>query len=441
MSDSMFTPLAAAGLTSLKLQHDWRTGEFRLWAGKEWDASLRFSDYGQTFSAYNLLNAEPRSLGTAEVRELFAQHGLSDYLDEVLDLIRQGRHIGIEAYFHAEKNIRFMCHQHSLTQGLRNKRQAIMAGGIRRHPLHEAEIDVVIDGLNLGRAMSFKNIAADLDFGGCKTTVHMDELDIDDLEVMGFLAFAIDRTRSMTGPDMYFPTAMADVMNEHFSMQFTGGPSSPLGETGKPTAYGTYLSLVEAVRFYEGYDSLAGKQAVVAGLGAVGWHLAEHLLEAGASVRVADLNSERVERFIAEHEGAQQIAVDDVLSAQGDVLCPAAIGGLLDEAAILDLKYQYVWGPANNQLRASSQEEEERLARLLAERGVRFQVEWWHNTAGVMCGAEEYVHGREASYEKLLERIERTIPRRTRENLEAAAQLGITPTERAYRACIDQIYA
>ena len=64
--------------------------------------------------------------------------------------------------------------------------------------------------------MSFKNIAADLDFGGCKTTVHMDELDLEDFEVMGFLAFALDRTRSMTGPDMYFPTAMADVMNEHY---------------------------------------------------------------------------------------------------------------------------------------------------------------------------------------------------------------------------------
>lgn len=441
MTQSIFTPLAAAGLTSLKLQYDWRTGEFRLWAGKEWNGDVRFSEYGKTFSAENLLTVDTRSLNTHEVRALFAEHGLADYLAEVLELIRQGKHIGIEAYFHPEKNIRFMCHEHSLTQGLRNKRHAIMAGGIRRHPLTDAELDVIIDGLNLGRAMSFKNIAADLEFGGCKTTVHMDELDLDDFEVMGFLAFAIDRTRSMTGPDMYFPTAMADVMNERYSSQFTGGPRSPLGETGKPTAYGTYLSLLEAIRFYEGEATIAGKKVVVAGLGSVGWHLAEHLVAAGAQVSVADINAERVEQFLGKHDGVSQIAVDDVLTAEADVLCPAAIGGLLDEAAIRGLKYQYVWGPANNQLRASNQEEEERLAQLLLERGVHFQVEWWHNTAGVMCGAEEYVRGAEASYEQLLERIKVTIPRKTRENLEDAARRGISPTENAYRSCIDKIYA
>lgn len=441
MTQSIFTPLAAAGLTSLKLQYDWRTDEFRLWAGREWGEDRRFTEYGQTFSAENLLSAESRALGTAEVRSLFAEHDLLEYLDEVLELVRQGKHVGIEAYFHAEKNIRFMCHRHSLTLGLRNKRQAIMAGGIRRHPLSDTELDVIIDGLNLGRAMSFKNIAADLDFGGCKTTVHMDELDLDDLEVMGFLAFAIDRSRSMTGPDMYFPTAMADVMNERFSSQFTGGPNSPLGETGKPTAYGTYLSLLEAVRFHEGEASLAGKKVVVSGLGSVGWHLATHLVEAGASVCVADINSERVAQFLAEHEGVSKLEVDEVLRAEADVLCPAAIGGLLDEAVIRELKYRYVWGPANNQLRASSQEEEERLARILAERGIHFQVEWWHNTAGVMAGAEEYLRGADASYAQLVERIERTIPRKTRENLELAAELGITPTERAYQSCMDKIYA
>lgn len=435
--------MAAAGLTSMKLQYDWRTDEYRLWAGTEWDADREFARYGDNFSAENLLSPNTRALGTAEVRALFAEHGLTDHLERVLDLIRQGRHIGIEIYYHAGKDIRFMCHQHSLRQGLRNKRHAIMAGGIRRHPVEEPEIDVVVDGLNLGRAMSFKNIAADLDFGGCKTTVQMGELDVTDMEVMGFIAFALDRTRSMTGPDMYFPTLMADVMNEHFSMQFTGGPSSPLGETGKPTAYGTFLALREAVAVTEGTDaSLAGRSAVVSGLGSVGWHLAGHLVDAGVRVTVADLNTERVAQFVAAHPGSDVATakVSEVMTLDADILCPAAIGGVLDEDTIRGLKYRYVWGPANNQLRATNEAEEIRLARILAERGIVFQVEWWHNTAGVMCGAEEYIHGTEASYEKLERRIESTIPRKTRENLEAAAAAGITPTENAYRSCHELIY-
>jgi leucine dehydrogenase len=323
-----------------------------------------------------------------------------------------------------------------------NKRHATMAGGIRRHPREEAEIDVVVDGLNLGRAMSFKNIAADLEFGGCKTTVQMDELDLDDLEALGFIAFALDRCRTMTGPDMNFPTAMSDVINKHFSAQFTNGPSSPLGESGKPTAYGTYLALKEAVRFTEGSDSLAGKSVAVMGLGAVGWYLADLLNTEGASLYVADVNTERVAKFISEHAHGHVVAVDvaEVLDLDAEILCPAAIGGIIDEGVISRLRYRYVFGPANNQLKATSQAEEERLARLLADRGILFQTEWWHNTAGVMCGAEEYINGANASYESLQKRIEQTIPVKTRANLEQARELGITPTENAYRTCADTIY-
>jgi leucine dehydrogenase len=442
MNDSLFAPLAAEGLTTLKLQYDWRTDEHTLFAAREWDADRDFSRYRSRFAAESLLTQRARFLNSEEVYALYEAHGLRGYLDTVLDLLRQGRHFGIEAYFHAGKNIRFMCNHHSRKQGAMNKRQATLAGGIRRHPLEESELDVIVDGLNLGRAMSFKNIAADLDFGGCKTTVQMDELDLADLEALGFLAFAIDRSRTMTGPDMNFPTAMSDVINAHFSPQFTNGPSSPLGESGRPTAYGTFLALKEAVRFTEpGSDGrLDGKRVVVSGLGAVGRHLAELLHGDGAAVIVADLNEARVAEFLAAHPGSTRVGVDEVLDLEADVLCPAAIGGIIDETVIGRLRYRYVWGPANNQLRATNQREEERLSRLLAERGIVFQTEWWHNTAGVMCGAEEYINGAHASYDSLQQRIESTIPRKTRENLAEAARLGLTPTENAYRVCADIIY-
>ena len=55
-------------------------------------------------------------------------------------------------------------------------------GGIRRHEPEEDEIDVFIDGMNLGRGMTFKNIAADIPMGGCKITVQMEPVDLDDLD-------------------------------------------------------------------------------------------------------------------------------------------------------------------------------------------------------------------------------------------------------------------
>jgi glutamate dehydrogenase/leucine dehydrogenase len=196
------------------------------------------------------------------------------------------------------------------------------------------------------------------------------------------------------------------------------------------------------VRFTEGSDDLSGKTAVVMGLGAVGWYLTEHLIEAGAQVTVSDLDAGRVASLQDKYPNAtiESIPVDEVLSHEADVFCPAAIGGILDDSTIAELRYRYVFGPANNQLKATNQTEEERLAQLLQDRGILFQTEWWHNTGGVMSGAEEYINGTDASPESLLKRVEDTVPRKTRENLEQARDNGTTPTANAYLTCAETLY-
>ena len=334
-----------------------------------------------------------------------------------------------------------MMHEHSRRLGVLNKSHAIMAGGIRRHFPEEEEIEVIIDGLNLGRGMSFKNIAGNLPFGGCKSTVQMDELDMDNMEIMGFLAFALDSTRDMTGPDMNFPTEMSDVMiREGYSMQYTGGPSAKTGETGKPTAYGVYLSLKQAVKFKEGTESLDGKSVALIGLGAVGWYMGEYLLQEDVKLYVADINEARAQEFVEKHpgRGVEVVSVDDALYMDVDIVSPCAIGGIIHDENIPMLKCKYLWGSANNQLRASSQEEEYRLAKLVAEQGVLFQSEWWHNTAGVICGAEEYLYDGDA--ESLAAKVEAILPVNTWNNLNRAKELGVTPTEACYSLCENLLY-
>jgi glutamate dehydrogenase/leucine dehydrogenase len=335
-----------------------------------------------------------------------------------------------------------MCNQHSRKLGVNNRYYATLAGGIRRHGFEDNELDVIIDGLNLGRAMSFKNIAAGIDFGGCKVTVHMNPLDLNNLDILGFLAFAIDRSRTMTGPDMNFPTEMADVINEHFSAQYTCGPSSPIGESGKPTAYGVYITMKEALKFLGQDGSLKGKTVALQGLGAVGWYMAGHLLSEDIKLYVADLDPERIKQLIAENPGKNIIGVkpEDILNTDAEIFCPCAIGGIITEKNIPNLKCKLIWGSANNQLQASSEEEEIRLSKLLAQRNILFQAEWWHNTAGVICGAEHYINGPKASVEELYRKTEEILPKNTRENLTKAKEKGLTPTECVYRSCQAIIY-
>lgn len=66
--------------------------------------------------------------------------------------------------------------------------------------------------------------------------------------------------------------------------------------------------------------------------------------------------------------------------------------------------------------------------------------QWWHNTAGVICGAQEYLHGSHATYENLIKTIDETMPQSTYDNLVEAQKKGITPCENVYRKCESIIY-
>lgn len=442
MANSLFIPLREEGLTTMRIRYDFKTGAVRLYAAKEWEPDFDFSKYNHEWWIDGIYTEDARYLNTKEVWALFEKYGQKDYLEEVLNLLRAGKHFGIDIYYYEKYDIRFMMNEHSRKLGVLNKSHSIMAGGIRRHTYEEPEMEVIIDGLNLGRGMSFKNIAGHLPFGGCKATVTMNPLDMDNMEIMGFLAFALDSCRDMTGPDMNFPVEMSDVMIEKgYSMQYTGGRKAKTGPTGTPTAYGVYLALMEAVNFQEGVRSVKGKTAALMGLGAVGWYMGELLLEGGVSkLTIADINPDTVQRFVNEHQGYEidTCSVADVLYQNVDILSPCAIGGIFDEESIAKLNCTYIFGSSNNGLKASSQEEEIRLAKLIAEKGILYQVEWWHNTAGVICGAEEYLYDGDA--ESLRRKVEEIMPANTILSLNGAKEQGITPTEFVYQYCEDLLY-
>ncbi|MBR2674112.1 MAG: Glu/Leu/Phe/Val dehydrogenase family protein [Mogibacterium sp.] len=439
---SIKTPMKAERLTTLRILYDYKTGVFRMEALKQWEPDLDFSKYNKEFYVESILTDDVKYYNTKEVEALFEKYNLADYLEDIKNLLIEGRHFGIEAYYHEGYDILYMSNQHSRKLGINNKWHATLAGGIRRHDKNEEEIDVIIDGLNLGRGMSFKNVAGRINMGGCKQTVTMDPIDLNNLQHVGFLGFCIDSCRTMTGPDMNFPTELADAENEHFSMQYTNGPKySVLGETGVPTAYGVYKTLKQAVNYKEGTESLAGKTATVVGLGAVGWYMAEYLLEEVDKLYIADLNPARAEQFKSEHEGnIACIPLEGAYYNECDILSPCAIGGVFSDETIPKLNCKYIWGSSNNGLKASGAEEEIRLAELLKARDIVYQVEWWHNTAGVICGFQEYIYGKSATQEKLYETIDSTMPKSTYMNLKQADELGITPTENAYRLADEIIY-
>lgn len=441
---SLFEPLRAAGLTSLRIQYDWRRDRVTLVAAREWEG-LDWARYRRDFTWEDTLTSSGTTLADAEVRSLYAYHGLTEYLEAVIALLRAGRHERMEAWLFPERDIRFFNNVHSSVLGLDNGYHCVRSGGIRRHSPDEDEFEVIVDGLNLARGMSFKNAVAGLPFGGCKSVVVTPPVDLADNEALGFIAYCIDRTRSFTGPDMGLDTELADVVNQRFSRNFGGGRATKIGPSGKPTAYGVYLAMKEVAEWAWGSADLGGRRIAVQGLGAVGRALAEYLLEEEAYLLVCDCVPAATQALLDDYPAVRghQIEVYDsaqTLSVQADIYAPCAVGGLLTAKNIPQLPFQAVIGGANNVLRASSQEEEIALARLLAEHRILYQVEWVQNMGGVMSGIETYLHGEEASAERLMAAIAERVPRVTRHNFETAAKEGVTPTEVAYREVEKMIY-
>jgi len=440
---SLFFPLAKENLTNFGVYCHRRDGLVTFRAAKEWEQETDWSRYGRDSTVEEPLTTRTAYLGHQETWDLFKRYDLTGYLDDVVDLIKKGKHQGIECFFDRNKNIRFISNMHSNTLGINNGYHAIRSGGIRRHEPEEEERDVIVDGLNLSRAMSFKNAGAQIPFGGSKITVQCAPVDLSDFHTLGFLAYALDRTRSFTGPDMGFSPELADVMRrEGYSVNITGGFDSKIGPTGGPTAYGVYLALKEAVKFRFGAETLAGKTVVVQGTGAVGYPLVEeYLAKEDVTIFIADIVRDPVRKLVAQFPGrVKELDPEDVFHVEADIFAPCAMGGILDDETIKSLKCSIVFGAANNQLKATSQEEEIRLAKILNERGILFQVDWMHNTGGVIAGMEEYMYREKASLDHVMSHTEKVCKYGVRENLEAASKEGITPTERAYRYYASKIY-
>jgi glutamate dehydrogenase/leucine dehydrogenase len=441
---SLINPLKSEGLTGLRVQYDRRDDSFVLAAAREWD-EVDWSRYTTGFSHETTLTTQSTALGTDGVWDLFAAHGARGYLEEVCSLLRAGGHERMELWIEPRLDMWFFNNVHSSHLGLSNGHHAIRSGGIRRHEKTDDELDVIVDGLNLARGMSYKNAAAGLPFGGCKSVVVCGPVDLSDNETMGFIAYCIDRTRSFTGPDMGLEPALADVMNERFSRNFGGGTKKGVGPSGPPTGYGNFLALKVACEAVFDTTDLRGRSAVVSGMGSVGSALARYLLTDGVRLFITDIDGTTVTRFtsgLSREEAARVdvVAPGDALAVQADIFAPCAQGGLLCEENIPTLPFRIVMGSANNVLRAGSREEEIRLAGLLAEAGIVYQVEWVHNMGGVLSGIETYLHGEEASMANVHEVIEKRVPPATRYNLAQAEREQVSPTEIAYRVVEPAVY-
>jgi valine dehydrogenase (NAD+) len=309
-------------------------------------------------------------------------------------------------------------------------------GGTRFYP-YSSEADALDDVLNLSRAMAYKAACAGLDLGGGKAVIIGDpQRDKSEalLRAYGRFVQAVGG-RYYTACDVGTYVEDMDIVARECS--FVTGRSPAYGGAGDSsilTAFGVFQGMRAAAQVAWGSPTLRGRRVGISGVGKVGHHLVEHLLDDGASIVISDVAREAVDRVRVVHPEVDAVEPAALLAEQMDVYAPCALGSALSDETVPALSAQIVCGAANNQLAHPG------IEKLLEERGVLYAPDYVVNSGGLIQVADEI-----AGYSEARARAKATeIYDTTLRIFALAAEEGVPPSVAADRLAerrMDQIGA
>jgi valine dehydrogenase (NAD+) len=258
-------------------------------------------------------------------------------------------------------------------------------GGTRFYPYAD-EAAALSDVLALSKAMAYKAACAGVDLGGGKAVIIGDPATLKTEALLRAYGRMVESLggRYYTACDVGTYVTDMDVIAKEST--FVTGRSPEHGGAGDSavlTAFGVYQAMRAAAQHTWGEPSLSGRRVAVEGVGKVGHHLVEHLLEEGASVVVSDVNEGALNRVRALSSEVTVASVADLPRMDVDVYAPCALGASLSDDLVPDLKASVVCGAANNQLQHPGVE------KVLADRGVLYTPDYVANAGGLIQVADE----------------------------------------------------
>ncbi|HNR60384.1 MAG TPA: Glu/Leu/Phe/Val dehydrogenase dimerization domain-containing protein [Thauera sp.] len=256
-------------------------------------------------------------------------------------------------------------------------------GGCRMWP-YASEEEAVRDVLRLSRGMTYKSAMANLKLGGGKSVIIGNPRTQKTPELLAAFARALEQLNGRYIAAEDSGTSVADMKYMTQFTQHVAGihdkPSDEGTRSGDPspaTAYGTFIGIKAAVKEKLGRDSLEGLRVAVQGVGNVGFDLARQLKAAGAQLWVTDIHREPLLQA-GKELGATVVAPDEIFGLDVDVFAPCALGAILNDSTIPQLKAKVVAGASNNQLA------EPRHGVELMKRGILYAPDYVINAGGII---------------------------------------------------------
>ena len=233
------------------------------------------------------------------------------------------------------------------------------------------------DVLRLARGMTYKNAVAGLNLGGGKSVIIGDNKTADREMIFRAHGRFVESLggRYITAEDV--GTSTADMDYVHMETDYVSGLAGRSGDPSPVTAHGVFRAIQASAKSRWGSDDLSNRTVAVQGCGHVGYYLAKELHEAGAKLVVTDIDVDRVKRVVNEF-AARAVSSEEIYGVQADIFAPCALGAIINDTTIPQLKVEIVAGAANNQLL------EERHGDALEARNIMYAPDYVANAGGVI---------------------------------------------------------
>src|SRR6476661_6845083 len=237
--------------------------------------------------------------------------------------------------------------------------------------------EAIVDALRLARGMTYKNAVAGLNLGGGKSVIIGDNKTTSRELLFRAHGRFVESLggRYITAEDV--GTSTADMDFVHMETDYVTGLAGRSGDPSPVTAHGVFRAIQAAAKERWNSDDVSARTVALQGCGHVGYYLAKELHEAGAKLVVTDIDADRVKRVVNEF-GARAVSSDEIYGVQADLFAPCALGAIINDKTIPQLKVEIVAGAANNQLL------EERHGDELEAKNIMYAPDYVANAGGVI---------------------------------------------------------
>ncbi len=266
-------------------------------------------------------------------------------------------------------------------------------GGTRLYN-YACEEDALYDVTRLARGMTYKNAAAGLDIGGCKTVIIGDPKKVKSEEFFRAYGRYIQslQGRVYTGQDMNITLKDCEFMDRETDY-VSGGLRKGAGSTTILTARGVYVGMKAAVKHKLEQDDLTNLTIAFQGVGSVVQEMAQYLKKEDLRrIYFTDINEDNIKKFKQHFPLAIYVEPDEIYGKKCDVFSPNAIGAVLNDETIPQLRTSVIAGAANNVLK-----DECKHGKMLEDKDILYAPDFVINAGGVINVYHEMIGYHEPS--------------------------------------------